>query len=673
MLILQTFALFLIFVFLSFMIFYSLGFWGIARRYSILAEQEIIALSCALGVVFFVLLAVFLGLVNLRGLMLPVLIISDIVLVFKFKQKLLIPFRVFAKYKFLLFLIITGILIQGMINIPSGYLYQDGLNFWSSQGHDGLWHVASMEEISKTFPPQNPGFSGESLYNYHYLVDVLMGEFFRIFPFFSSLDLYFRFFPVLFSFMIGISVFSFAVKWQNNHKIGYLALFFIYLVGSFGYIPNYLRGGGILGGETIFWAAQQNTILGNPPHAISHALFPAFLLSILYFFKYRSKDFFFITFLIGCILAGFKVSGGLVLLIGVGCAGLIDIIFNRRFSTFLLAFFLGLSNFITIQSMTRGASSFLMFLPWWFVRTTIVDRLGWMNLEFQREHYLAQHTWHAYLRVVQVEAIAFFIFLFGNMGMRILGFFEIIKRFVFERKEAFKNPIDVLLLGAAFTGFIIPMLFVQRGLIYNNIQFMQYFLLIAGFYGAITVYKLLVFVRKRIFQVVIMTFIIILSVPTVIGNLAEFYGPGRGPLAVISHSELQALKYLKDHSAPTDAILNVPFNKYLQDRFKTQPKPIYAWYDTPYISALTNRRSYLASEHVTLLDYPDTKLRQENMLKFFKQEDFAWNKQFLKTSKINFIYVNKPELEIPLNLDKNNLALFYENDEVLIYKVERDE
>lgn len=670
MLILQTLGFFLIFVIFSFLVFYSLGFWVLAKRITVMEDQDIITLSFALGVVLFVLLAIIFGLTNLRMLMLPTLIALSVCLIFKYKQKILVPFRVFVKYKFLLFFIIAGIFIQGMINFPSGYLYKNGLDFWSSQGHDGLWHVASMEEVSKAFPPQNPVYAGEILYNYHYLVDVLMGEFLRIFPFFSSLDLYFRFFPVLFSFMIGMSVFSFVTKWQNNHKIGYLALFFIYCVGSFGYIPNFLRSGNIFGGETIFWAAQQNTILGNPPHAISHSLLPAFLLSIMYFFKYRSKDFFLITFLIGSILAGFKVSGGIVLLIGVGSVGFIDLIFNRRISTFILAGILGLSNFITIESMTRGASSFLMFLPWWFVRTTIVDRLGWMDLEFQREHYLAQHTWHAYLRVVQVEAIAFFIFLFGNMGMRILGFYEIFRRFILERKTAFKNPIDIFLLVAMFTGFIIPMLFVQRGLIYNNIQFMQYFLLIAGFYGAITIYKLLIFARKRAIQIIIMILIFILSMPTVIGNFIEFYGPKAGPLAVVSNSEIDALRYLKDHSSSKDVILSYPFNKYLKVRFETQPIPIYAWYDTPYIPALTGRNSYLVSEQIFLLDYPNTKQRQENIIKFFKQEDFSWNKQFLKEAGINYIYLNKPEMKVPLNLNQNNLSLFYENNEVLIYKVE---
>ena len=107
--------------------------------------------------------------------------------------------------------------LQGLINFPSGFLYKEGVLFWSSQGHDGLWHVALMEEINRTFPPQNPLFYGRPLQNYHFASDLFMGEFYRIFNFFDPLDLYFRYYPILFSFMIGISSFSFALrKWNRK-------------------------------------------------------------------------------------------------------------------------------------------------------------------------------------------------------------------------------------------------------------------------------------------------------------------------------------------------------------------------------------------------------------------------------------------------------------------------
>lgn len=665
----QTIAFLLFFIALSVLVLYIPGFGVIARVRKKLADQEIITLSLALSIVLFVAMAIALALFNLRDLMLPAILAINLIIILKYKLDAFKSWKIFIKDKFLLFLIVTGIFIQGFINFPSGYLYNDGLEFWSSHGHDGLWHVATMESIKKSIPPQNPGFANEPLYNYHYLVDVLMGEFSRIFPFFSSLDLYFRFFPLIFSILMGISVFAFVTRWQNNKIIGYLAILFTYFVGSFGYIVLFIRSGSIFGGETVFWAAQQNTLLGNPPHAISHGLLAAFFLSFLIYLRERNTIWVGTTFLIGSTLAGYKVSGGFVMLMGLGAASLIDFINKRKFLSLLLPFLLGLSNFLTFNWMTSNGSSFLMFLPWWFVRTMIVDKLGWMDLELRRQYYLSNGTWNAYLRVLQFELIALAIFIIGNLGMRILGIIELIKKFIKSRGTFLRDPMEVMLIVTMLTGLIIPLLFVQRGLIYNNIQFMQYFLFIFGFYGAISTYKILNATKNGILRVIVIILLVSLSVPTVIGNLVEFYGPNTAPLSKISYPEIVALKYLKENSVADAVILNLPFNPYLKDKFKYQPRPIYAWYDTPYISALSGRSSYLASEHVRLLFYPETDERLENKKKFFEQSDFSWNRQFLKNAGISYIYAAKDELIKPLDIQKNNLEIFFENNEIIIFKV----
>lgn len=668
-LLIQTLIFFLLFATLSFFVFYITGFTVIINQKKILKDQEIIALSLSLGMIFFVLLAIILGLCNLRWLVLPFLFVVCLLTILKYKWETFSPWKLFAKDRMLLFLIVLGILIQGFINFPSGYLYKDGLKFWSSQGHDGLWHVSLMEEISKNFPPQNPIYSGEKLYNYHFLVDVLMGEFHRIFPFFSSLDLYFRFFPVVLSFLIGISVFAFVKRWQNNHIIGYLALFFTYFVGSFGYIVLYIKYGKIFGGETIFWAAQINTILGNPPHAISIGFMSSFFLSFYFFIKERNKFWFLISALLALILSGFKVSAGLTLLIGLGAAAFFNLIFNHRWTALALFAILGVSNFITIELMTRGAASFLMFLPWWFVRTMVVAKLGWIDLELRRQHYLAQETWHATLRVIQLEAEAFAIFFIGNLGMRIIGFFEQGRRIWKNKKNFLKDPLEVLLFITMWTGFLIPLLFVQRGIIYNNIQFMQYFLLIFGFYAAISTDKLIGYFKSRVIKVIVLFFIVALSVPTVFGNLVEFYGGP--PLAKITNMELQALNFLKENSKSGEVVLNTPFNKYLQSKFDKQPWPIYAWYSTSYIPALSGLTTYLSSEEQALITGYTVDKRLEKMKAFFRQDDLNAARFFLQDNKIDYIYLAKGEIETPILLDNKTLEVFFENDEVIIYKVRK--
>lgn len=665
----QTVLYLLLFIAISILVLYIPGFGIIARYRKQLEDQEIITLSLSLGIVMFVLIAITLAVLNLRYLFLPLILMISLFIILRYRLDSFISWRIFFKNKLLLILIILGILTQGFINFPSGYLYKDGLHFWSSQGHDGIWHISLMEEIKKGIPPKNPIYSGENLYNYHYLVDVLMGEFSRIFPFFSSLDLYFRFFPVIFSLLIGISVYALITRWQQNRVVGYLAIFFTYFVGSFGYIVTFIKSGNIFAGETVFWAAQQNTLLGNPPHAISHGLLAAFFLSFLIYLQERKFIWLLVAFLLGSTLAGFKVSGGFVMLIGVGAAAIVDFLVRRKFSIMIFAFLLGLSNFITFKAMTsKEAASFLMFLPWWFIRTMVVDKLGWMDMEFKRQHYLSKGTWHAYLRVFQLEATAFAIFLLGNLGMRILGFYSVV-RGIFKDKS-YKKTFEVMLMATMVTGLIIPIFFVQKGIIYNNIQFMQYFLFIFGFYGAITVSNLINSFKGKWIKVCILVLIAMFSVPTVIGNLNEFYGPRRTSLAKISNRDLEALQYLKENSALETIILTMPFNKYLKDKFPYQPRPIYAWYSTAYIPALTGRRIYLTDEEQALITGYQIDTRLSKMNTFFDQKDFSFNRKFLKDANINYIYIAKNEIEKSLDIKNNGLSIFFENNEVVIYKVE---
>ncbi|KKQ67262.1 MAG: hypothetical protein US86_C0001G0189 [Candidatus Daviesbacteria bacterium GW2011_GWA2_38_24] len=658
-----------LFLILALLILYPIGYLFLASKKNELHPTEIVALSFCIGVIIFVLQAFLFSFLDLRFLAVFFVLLLSGISIYQNKKFLVIPWIKLLKDKLLVLSITLATLVQGFINFPSGYKYKDGLLFWSSQGHDGLWHVSLIEEIKRTLPPINPGISGVELFNYHYLVDVLMGEFARIFPFFDSLDLYFRFFPILFSFMISITIFALMYRWKGSKAIAHLGLLFSVFVGSFGFIISFKDSGNIFGGETAFWASQQNTILGNPPHAISHAILPAFFLAFCLFLKNRSKHWFIISLLLGGVLAGFKVSGGFIMLSGVGVAAFFDFLLNKKKSTLLLAAFLAILNFLAFKSMTsKDAASFLMFLPWWFIRTMVVVKLGWIDMELRRQHYLSKGTWNANLRILQLELTALLIFIVGNLGMRILGIIEIIRLVIKEKLNIFKNTFEIALITSMFAGLVVVLLFVQKGLIYNNIQFMQYFMLIFGWFAAISTYHSFKLMKNNILRAVFIAIVTVLSIPTVIGNLIEFYGPNTKPLAVVNNHQIEALKFLKTATPEDSVILNVPFDPYLKDKFKEQPKPIYAWYDTPYIAALSARKSYLASEHVTLLGFP-TKEREEKMKKFFEQQDLNWNKQFLKDENINYIYISKDELDRPLQMDKS-INLVFENKEVLIYRVE---
>lgn len=667
-----TLLLLCIFLVCIFFVIYLPGYLLLSKVHKDINDSETISLSLSVGIVLLVILGVVLGLTSLRYLLLPILLILAFISFVKFKRILIKPWCLFTKNKLLLTIILLGILIQGFISFPSGYQYREGLLFWSSQGFDGFWHISIMEEIKKGFPPQIPGFAGEKLVNYHYLSDILMGEVARIFPFFSSLDLYFRFFPVLFSFLMGISVFSFVQRWQNK-RVAYWALFFTYFTGSFGYIVTFIKNRQLFGGETAFWAAQLNTVIANPPHAVAISLILASLVSVLLYLETRTKSIIPILILTGLSVAGFKVSGGVILLTGLTVIGVMDLIFKRKITLLLLSFVLGFSNFATIKLMTRGVEEYLIFSPWWFIRTMIVEKLGLIDWEWKRQHYLSKGTWHAYLRVMQLETYGFLIFFIGNAGMRIIGVLEIIRKLLFNKKFIYKEPFTIGLFCMIAFSLLIPLLFLQKGIVFNSIQFMQYFLLFLGFYAAITTDRILQLIESRLIKLVIILAVVIFSLPTVIGNLVEFYGPDRSPLAMISNSELEALDYLKDNSDQTDIILTpvfkgLAFNRYLEEKYNKLPIPIYLWNSTNYISGLTERRTFLSSKDMVIQTGFNYESRFNQVKEFFNQEDYEGNVKFLKEYGIKYIYVPEDSISSSLDIEKNNLSIFFKNSAAVIYQ-----
>ncbi len=670
-----TLGLFLIFIPVALFLFYIPGFAIMSKTKQELGKVELLVLSFVLGIILFTLLTIFLGFLHLRFLSLIILILINVWVFYKYKFHSLNCLTVFRD-RLLGSLIIIAILVQGLINFPSGYLYKDGLYFWSAQGHDGVRHIAFMEKIKKEFPPKTPLFSQEPLVNYHYFVDVSLGETLRLFPFFSSWDLYFRFFPVLFSFLITTSTFAFVKAWKNK-QIAYWAIFFTTFTGSFGWVVQLFKGRGPFGGETVFWASQINTVIGNPATAVSIFLILAFLLGLKFYLEKSNWKWFLVCLVLGSIIAGFKVFGGLVLLTGLIAGSIPELIFKRKINLALISGVLGISNFIVFKSMTSGAANLMLFEPWWLVRTLIVsgDRLNWIDLELRRQYYLSLHTIRGYLRVAEYETIAFLLFLIGNIGVRFIGFYHLGRDVVNQIKTRFSDSMTIIIFFAMLSAFLIPLLFVQKGLAFNNIQFLEYFILFLGFFAASSTYALLKKTSSSAVKFCVISAIIILAVPTVIGNLLEFYGPGTAPNAKISRQELQALYNLRDYTDQNSIILNAPFDRSRQDK-GDKPIPIYAWYSTAYIAATSLRTTYLSDEEQAITTGYQAEERLNNMHKFFSQKDFVWNQNFLKINRINYIYLPKKEVQtldanLLLDEDSNHIRKFYENSEVIIYEVKQ--
>ena len=597
----------------------------------------------------------------------PILIIptSILLLAFTFKPFITEVKRIKIKFSFQT-VIISIVFVLGMagqlaIIAPSGTFQNGDLVFWSAHGHDASWHIALMEEIKEGYPFQNPVLSGKKLVNYHFFSDILPAMVSKYLPI-SNLDIYFRIFPFFYSLFLGASVYFLTKKITNSFSASIWATIFTYFAGSFGFILTYIKNKSI-GGESIFWATQPQSSSGNPPQIISNFLVLTALYFLITFLQRKTKLNFAICVLLFGTLSAFKIYAGVVLLIALGIAGVWQLIREKSFQLLLLTILSGILAAILYLPNTFSSTSFLIFEPWWYIRTMIVEpsRLNLIDWELRRQTYIYEHNWK---RVIFLEGLGFLIFFFGNLGVRFVGLWDLLK----VTKNSLKNYFSLVFISIIILSLILPLLFLQKGVASNTSQFLQYFVLLFGILAGITtatIIKRLKFLSRS----VIIPLIIILMIPTQVGLLYEFYGSPnhfRTAFAKISSQELQALEYLKQNSAEGDVILTPPYNQYL-NLGDTTPN-IWDWFDTSYISAFTSRRTYMDDyEQVDIMGY-DYKPRYEVKRIIFESEDVNQVKNILSKTQVNILYF--PKAESPkVDIKSLGLTKFFENEEIEVWKI----
>jgi hypothetical protein len=174
------------------------------------------------------------------------------------------------------------------------------------------------------------------------------------------------------------------------------------------------------------------------------------------------------------------------------------------------------------------------------------------------------------------------------------------------------------------------------------------------------------YIKSRSLKWIIVVLIVIVSVPTQIGLLWQFYS--NKPLSKVSYKEIEVLNYLKETSDIESTVLTKDFDMYERDKFAEPPIPIYAWYGTGYVSAFSSRRTLLAdTEQVQIMGYPVLDLIEERK-KVFETSDPTLVDAFLKKYGVDYVYLSYSE-NFKAPIDKLSLALVYGNSDGRLYKV----
>lgn len=553
-------------------------------------------------------------------------------------------------------LVLAGIIISGSITwlitqVKNGLPMNYGFGYWGPNGHDAIWHLSLISELSRNIPPQNPVFAGQMLTNYHYFFDLLLARTSVLFAI-DPQNLLFRLFPVCLAFLTGAILFAVVksimlsrnASESTSGRIALLSTFFLYFGGSFGWVISYFRNGG-LGGETTFWAQQSVSSLLNPPFAISVTL----LLSGLYYYHHFRIEkkinwrYLAIIAIVWGSLIEFKAYAGVLVAISLTLIT-IERIFSRDIKFLYLLIITGSVALIVFLPNNLGSQTLLELNPLWLVDTMVSyeDRL------FIPRLYLTMQS-GVFYKVFPAFILAIAIFLIGNMGTRFISVLNP-KTFIEHRFLA----IFTLL------GMLLPLLFIQKGNNWNIVQFMYYSLIILGFFASVSIVRLSQKAGK-IGGIVFVLLVVLTTIPTTLDTM-KHYLPKRPP-AKLSTAEIEALNTLKSQPAGIIFVLN--FNERLSKQFGA-PKPLAVYTSTSYVSAFSAHPVFMEDTVNLEILGIDFKGRLNLIREFSKGTEQS--KKILKDNNISYVYLLK-KYNIPVDEGRMGMQKIFENDEAQIFKV----
>ncbi|MCW1949732.1 MAG: hypothetical protein KIH89_004835 [Candidatus Shapirobacteria bacterium] len=580
-------------------------------------------------------------------------IITLITIMFSFKKNKIIPTLT----------ILAGTIVLSLTMIRSGLFYDFGLGYWGPNGHDGIWHLSLINQLQQNIPPLNPVFSGTTLTNYHWGFDLFAAFLGKLFN--NNSFVYFQFLPIIFGLIIGYLSFKLVNQITKNQKLASLFTFLIYFSGSFGWLYTLIKSGN-LGGESLFWSMQSVSTLINPPFALSLIIL---LWGLIIWSKNNSSDKYKIAVINGIIfgiLSGIKVYAGILAGLTLVIFWFFDFlktrkVFNYNFFTWATTLIISL---IILGSLgVLKSSSILEFKPLWFTHSMVesIDKFYFPKLAAYRIN-LSQNLNPVKLPFyLGLEASLVLIFIVGNLGFRVLGLIPIFQKIKNHHLTSFEKLI-LILMGLAL---IIPLLFVQKGTAWNTIQFFYYFLFFSNIFFAQFITDFLKIKSKK--NLIIIIFILILTNLTSISTIKDYLG--NPPPSAIPAKEVEALNFLKNQK--NGIVLTYPYDQYIKNKLKlSTPIPMYLYETTAYVSAYSNKISFLEDEMNLDITGFNWEKRKNEVINFFQSNEEFAARGFLVNNQIDYIYLINGQ-KITLGESQLQINKIFDNGQIQIYQVQR--
>lgn len=554
-------------------------------------------------------------------------------------------------------LLIIGTLVWSLTMVRSGLRYAFGYGLWGANGHDGVWHIALANSLSK-FTLENPVYSGEYIKNYHLGFDILLALINRLTTIPISI-LYFQILPPIMALAIGLLVYKFVLLWRKSENDAFWATAFVYFGGGLGFIVTFLRDG-VFTGESMFWSQQSVSTLVNPPFTLSLIFILAGLMFLLKYQESLSNKYYVLCTVLFGLLIQVKAYAAILVLGALFVTGIYSYCIQR--TTYYIRVFVGslFINLFLFLLVKNDSLSVFVWQPMWFLETMMSysDRLGWERF------YSAMTTYkmgRVYLKEIFAYLVAFAIFLVGNMGLRIIGISYFFK--VFRKKIKIDETI-VFISSIIFAGISIPMFFVQNGTPWNTIQFFYYSLFFFSILAGISIGKSLTLRLAFVFFAFFSSW-----------STLQHYLP-KNPQAIVPNDEIEALEFLEKQ--PIGIVFTYPFdgNK-AREAIKNPPRPLRLYDSTAYVTAYSGKQSYLEDEvNLNIVGY-DWKTRRSNSYQFVTTLNLESGKEFLESNNIKYLYLAKDMSPLQgeyfrLGPKELGLSMIFENKGYIIYRYGED-
>lgn len=459
-----------------------------------------ITLSLILGISLWGIQGFIFGQLGIRSLTYIYLIIFLIAWIFenkhliriKFKKPKLNPDKL--DYSITLVLIF-GISIQ-LLSVIWNFIPYNGGYFFNTGIPDNLYHAGVAKELISRVPPQEPGIYDSTIYNYHYLSNLISAEFSRIF----GLDIIqtdFHFFPILLTILFGLAVYSFGTILNIGKKYILLLLLILYFIGDL--IPYFHI---VLNGSLEF----SYSTFDNPmslwysfSRYIGLVLFFGGITALTLFFKTKSKISGIVFALILGSIIGFKVYIGLLALLGLFFVG-IYYLFTKKYKHTLPLIFSAILSLLLYLPVNKAAGG-LVFTGFWRFEDFMAQPMwGLDNYELARRIHIENNN---YLKIIMYQATYAFLYLFLSIGFLLVGFFN-------NKKSLSQIPkeLHIFLTSGLIITSIIGLFFIQTTGGANSSQFLISIYIVGSIYSALALNKLSSKSNKLLIAIILALFLL---------------------------------------------------------------------------------------------------------------------------------------------------------------------